>query len=142
MNPGTDDQYVEYAGIVLLHLAIDIQRTEQIFGIVPSSHGHYGGLNFLQMRAEVARLPVIVVGPVFHHLIPIRNSAFEVLFIRIGERTETQVKVVTIRGLEIERLRLLPRGFIEPLFENTQKTKSMRQVKRAVVVKIIANKPI
>ena len=60
-------------GLVLLDGLVGLERAEQILGVEPAADGHHRGLDVLQVRPEVARLPELVVGGVLHHLVPERR---------------------------------------------------------------------
>ncbi len=84
VDPRAHDQRVGDAGALLFDGAVGLQRAEQVLGVEPAADGHHRRLDVLEVRAEVARLPELVVGAVLHHLVPERDLALEVLRLRLA----------------------------------------------------------
>src|SRR5579872_6710754 len=61
MNPGSDDQRIEDARIILLDRMIGGKWALQIFGVEPASDREHCAADVLQMRCEVAGPPVVII---------------------------------------------------------------------------------
>ena len=60
------------------------ERAEQVLGVEPAADGHHRRLDVLEVRADVAGLPEVVVGAVLHHLVPEGDLALEVARVGVG----------------------------------------------------------
>src|SRR6478735_6855144 len=74
MRPWPHDQQVGDAGILPLRPTIRLQRTKQILGVKPSANGQHRTADILEMRPDVARLPVSVVRRMRKKLFPFRYA--------------------------------------------------------------------
>src|ERR1041385_8624070 len=107
MSPGTHYEHIGDARILPFGPAIGFQGTEKVFLIVPAADGHYGAVNVLEMRTDVARLPVGIISGMLQKLCPFGRTAFHEHGIRIGEWAHAQKKLVTVRRSIREWLRVL-----------------------------------
>src|SRR5437660_1056134 len=64
VHPGSHGDGVEDAGIVFLDGVEGAERSGQILSVEPSADGEHGAFDVLELRCEVARAPVFVVGVV------------------------------------------------------------------------------
>ncbi len=85
VDPRSDDQGVEYPGIVLVDRMECAEWTLQIFGIEPSTDGEHSAVNVLHVRRQVAHLPVIVVG-IMAHLVVVEETLAVKVFRKIADR--------------------------------------------------------
>ncbi len=92
------------------------------------------------MCGDCARdLPVFIVGIVIQQIVPVAVLVLEIFFVGIRERTHFEVKVILVRRAEIEwngAGRSL--GFNAARFETDVETEISREIKRAVVISVVA----
>src|SRR5262245_30039843 len=94
------------------------------------------------MRKRVARLPVVVIVRVLHQLVPDRYLAFEILLVCIRQRSEVEKKAITVGRRMIESRHVLSRRFRPRAPEAGKKVECVREKERAVVMEIVADKPV
>src|SRR5262245_43189288 len=142
VRPRPDNEHVKDTGIVPFDLRINFERAKQIFRIKPAPHGHHRSPHVLQMRPKIALLPKAIVRPVLHELRPELDLTLEKFRFDVRERTDVQVEFIAIGRFVIERLWVLPRRFFKLLAESGKEPKCMRQIERAVVMKVVPDEPI
>ena len=97
------------------------------------------------MAADVARLPECVVVGVLEQVVPERDLVVEVLRVDVGERADVQVEAVAVGRGRREVDQAWPRhaGRLGPRrAEAAVEANRVREVERAVVVKIVAHEPL
>src|SRR5580658_10340003 len=77
--PGSDHEGSEDSGIVLVDRMKCRKRTLQILGVEPPTNREHSTMDVLHVRCQIAGLPIVVVGIVFHLVVPQRVLAFEIL---------------------------------------------------------------
>jgi hypothetical protein len=127
---------------VALDGAINGERSKQILGVVPAADRHHGRFDVLEMRAEIANLPELVVRAVPHQVVPKPDLPLEIESIRIGKRPELEIEVVAVGSLEVEPLGLLSRRVIELLTEIGKEAEIVGQIKRSVMMHIVTHEAI
>ncbi len=142
MQPRTHHECVAGVGTVGLDLLECLQGAKQILGVEPAAHGHHGRANVLQVLPEVAGFPEIIIGPVLHDFVPKSDVAFEILGVGVRQGTHVQEELVAVGGAVIEfKVEFLGRLGSRPA-EVRHEVEDMRQEQGAVVVPVIADKPI
>src|SRR6266550_6622566 len=94
------------------------------------------------MGTYVTCLPIVVVVWVLHHLIPKRYLTLKIFSVSIGKRTHVQKEAVTVR-VAVYKTRWRIRSWLgsrQP--KRGEEIEGMGKKQRAVMMKIIANKPI
>ena len=147
MEPGTHHQHVVDSGVLLLDVLISIQRAEEIFVVVPTTDSHDRRMNVLQIRKDVSLFPKLIVVRVLHHLVPELDARAELLLInvaRVLHPAHVEIKLVAILravgewlDVVVVRSRRRPR-----LSKSGKERKVLREKQRAVVMIVIAVKPI
>ncbi len=142
VGPRPHDEGVRRAGAVALDVLVGLERAEEVLGVEPAADGQDGGLDALEVRPEVARLPEGVVRLVRHHLVPEGDRVLQVERVRVRERHELLVELVPVLGAEVEpRTRLRRRGRAR-LPEAREEAEGVRQVEGAVVMEVVADEPV
>src|SRR5688572_13402100 len=94
------------------------------------------------MWANVAGLPVGVVGGMSEEFVPFGRAAFEEELFRIGERPHAEKKLVAVGRSEVEGLGRFMQRVFEFLSEGVKEREILGEEKCAVVVEIVAHEPI
>ena len=142
VRPRAHHEHVGDAGVHPLGRAICLQRAEQIFRVVPAADGHDGAVDVLEMRADVAGLPVGVVGGVRQELDPFGRTSLEQHLVGIRQRPHAQEEVVAVGRLEVEGLQLLVQRIVRTLREGVEEAEVLRQEECAVVMDVVAHEPV
>src|SRR6185312_1862815 len=100
--PGTHHNGVAGAWACRFNRSICFERTGKIFGIEPSAHYEYRGLDVFQMWEDVALLPVITIIRMRDLIAPVGIFIFEVLLVRVRERSQVAVELIPVFRAVIE----------------------------------------
>ena len=94
VHPGALHQSIVNARIVLLDGAENLEGAGKVFRVEPSAHRQHRAMNVLQVRGEIARLPVVVVSVVPHLIVPEKALVMEVARVGVGERPQLEEEIV------------------------------------------------
>ena len=100
--PGAHHNGVAGARACRFNRSICFERSGKIFGVEPSAHHEYRGLDVFQMWEDVAFVPVVVVIRMRDLIAPVRILIFEVLLVRVRERSQFTVELIAVFRAVIE----------------------------------------
>ena len=99
--PRTDDEVRVVSRAPLLEAVEQVEGTREVLGVVPAPDDEHGVLHSGHVLRDVPRLPVRVVRPVRHELVPRGNVVAEER-LRVRGGPEGQEKTVSVRGAVVE----------------------------------------
>ena len=135
--PRPDHQHVLDLGVLPFDRVIRLERTVQVFGVVPPGDGHHRRCDVLQVRDQGALLPELVAVRVQHHLLPERDRPLQVELVDVLDGASLQEHLVAIgRRVDVGLCRFGRRfGSFGPVAG--QPLEGMRQKERTVMQEVV-----
>src|SRR3990172_11360844 len=102
VEPRSHYQNALVVRIALLDLVVDGHGTVEILGIEPAAHVQDRMMYIVQVRQNDLVLPIGVVGPVVHELVPSRNRVAEVPLVDVRDGTEVEKEAIAVGSAVVE----------------------------------------
>ncbi len=142
VHPGAFHQTVVNSRIVLLDGAEDLEGAGKVLGVEPSAHRQHRAMNVLQVRSEIARLPIVIVSVVPHLIVPEKALVMEVARVGIGERPQLEEEIVGALRAVIKPDSGLRRGGIFQGLETGVETKVGVEHESSAMVGVVTHEEI
>ena len=147
MKPGAHNKNIEGARILGFDMPVCLLRAVIVLVVIPAADRHGRTFDAIEMRQDVAVLPILVVGRVRHHVVPVRLADADATLVTVGHLFQSAgVKEVIIAVLGVSafpRLDIIPvAGWPGHRLKAGVKPVILGEKQGAVVVHVIAVKPI
>ena len=139
VRPRAHHQQVHSAGVETVNGCESTQRALRVFGVVPAAHRHHRGAHVLQVRRNVALLPVIVQVGVRYLLNKIGALLGLQALRDVAQRAQLQEVVVSAGVAELEFIDFGFGGGVGLRREEGIEAVIGRQHERAVVVRVVVH---
>src|SRR3989304_4773213 len=81
---------------------VNVDCAPGVLGVEPTCDNHHRRPYTVHMLRNILCLPVLVVGPVFHELVPVGDLSLEIPGIRVRQGTQLEEEPVSVRRTVVE----------------------------------------